>query len=82
MAQKRFEVLTPWAEEVDEGGTFRYPLITSVFSLSKWQDITGQESANIPPEPNLVSLLAEADETVLDQIEADERFLVMWEEYL
>jgi len=81
MAQKQFEVLTPWQEVDDEGSLSRWPLVTSEFSLSRWSDITGQESANIPPEPNLVSILAEADETVLDVIEQDARFLILWEEY-
>ena len=83
MAQKRFEVLTPWVEEENEDGDIsRWPLVTSEYHMARWQDITGQDAANIAPEPNLVSILAEADETVLDAIESDNRFLLLWEESL
>lgn len=82
MVRKQVEILTPWHEEVDDGTTSRWPLVTSEFALAKWQDITGQDAANLLPNPNVVSILAEADETIIAQIAADNRFYVLWEEYL
>lgn len=81
MAQKQAEILTPWEQVTEEGETSRWPLVTSEFAFARWSDITGQDSANIPPAPNLVSILAEADESVIAQVAADNRFYVVWEEY-
>ena len=56
--------------------------MTSEFALRSWTDITGQDAANLPSEPNIMSLLATADETVISAIAADARFFVLNEEYL
>lgn len=88
MARQRAEVLTPWTEafypdpETGEVASDRFPLVTDEYTLAKWTDITGQPAANIVPQPNLVSILVEADETVIEQIAADSHFYVLWEEYV
>lgn len=82
MALQQAEILTPWQEVTEEGETSRWPLVTGEFALARWSDITGQPAANLPSEPNLVSILAEADETVIAAIAADNRFWVLWEQYL
>lgn len=82
MALQRAEILTPWLEVTDEGEISRWPLVTSEFALRSWTDITGQDAANLPPEPNLVALLVTADETVINAIKLDARFFVLNEDYL
>ncbi len=82
MALVRAEILTPWEDVANEtGGVQRWPLVSSVFRLACWQDITGQPSANLLPNPNLFSILAVADETEIAAIKLDNRFFVVWEEY-
>lgn len=81
MAQVRAEVLTPWSSVEDvEFGVVNVPLIAIEFSLSRFVDVTGQEQ--VPPNPNVTSALIECDETVLDNIATDDRFFVVWEEYV
>lgn len=84
MAHIQAEILTPWYEEVDpdDGTRMRWPLVTGVFMFRRWEDITGQNAANLPPLPNLVSLLVEADETVIESVKLDVRFLVEWRDLL
>jgi hypothetical protein len=82
VATQRAEILTPWQEYTEEGLTYRAPLVTSEFSTRKYTDITGQDALNLIPAPNLVSVLIEADETVIAQVDADIRFFVLWEEYI
>jgi hypothetical protein len=82
MASLRVEILTPWQEVVDEEGDIsRWPLVTQEFSIQRWSDITGQDATRIVPSPNLLAILAEADETVIRLIEADDRFRVIWEDF-
>lgn len=72
-----FEVMTAWIGSGVEGDPNR-PLIGNAYSLKRWEDITGQPSANIPTDPNQYVVKALALCTVLDDIELDERFTVLW----
>jgi hypothetical protein len=82
MATVRAEILTPWHEYTEEGTTFRSPLVSVEYQIRKYQDITGQPSENMLPDPNIFSALIECDETVLAAIALDTRFFVVTEDLI
>ena len=72
-----FEVMTAWIGSGAESDPNR-PLIGNAYSLKRWEDTTGQPSANIPTDPNQYVVKVLALCTTLDDIEIDERFTVLW----
>ena len=75
----RAEIITPWAGSGAEQDPNR-PRLFSDHVVSKWEDVTGQSSANIPPESNMYIVLAECEESVMAQIETDNAYQVLWSE--
>ncbi len=83
MAQVRAEVLTPWAEiQHPVHGTIYRPLVAAEFTLSRFEDITGQPVENIIPDPNLASVLVTCEESELALVAADARLFVLWSEFV
>jgi len=46
----------------------------------KWEDVTAQASENIRPDPNLYIIYMELEADVLDALEADGDYLVLFAE--
>ena len=72
------EVLSPWLD-IDVGDDSRRAHLgtTYVVDLS---DITGQPSQNVMPSPNMMACYVRCEEAVLDAIEADADYYVLWAE--
>lgn len=72
----RSEVITGWGHKATGANkaqlALNYPLMC--------QDITGQPSANLWPEPNLLTVYVECEAVVLDAIEVDADYHVLWSE--
>ena len=73
----RFQVVTDFVGTGTEADPNR-PAIGDDYALSKWEDVTGTPSASITPASNTYVIQAEAAESVLDSIEADNDYLVLW----
>ena len=69
-------ILTPWTGEGTPTSPNR-PLLDDIFPVS-WQDVTAQSSENLKPDPNLYVIEVVCSAEVLSQIEADNRFMVLW----
>ena len=77
-ADKVAEVMTPWIGDGTPGVNPRRPLLKDTFGLMNWRDVTGQPSADLPPDPNLYVVKIQCSEAVLDSIALDDRFLIIW----
>ena len=73
------EVTTPWTGTGTMEDSNR-PLIGDTYSLKKWEDTTGQPAENLQPDPNIYIIKIQCTEEVLNQIEADENYTVLWSE--
>lgn len=74
------QVLTGWAGDGLTTATAYKPIITNDYTIRKYTDVTGQDSANLPPDPNLYIIEVEADESVITAIEADNNYQVLFSE--
>ena len=89
----QFEVITPWVGYADDPSPepSNHPKLQDDYphrfnpdgsvaqeGIRKWEDTTNQDAANIVPDPNLYVIKCEADETVLDLIEANPDYAVLW----
>ena len=77
MAKWRAEILSPWI--VETNGQKSIQLSRDYAGLTG-SDVTGQPAANIPPDPNLVVVGIECEATVLEAIERDAVYRVLWSE--
>jgi len=68
------EVLTEW---LFEDGTNR-PRLTKDYRLVSAVDTTGQPVENLVPDPNQSIWYIVCEEAMLDLIEADNNYLVLW----
>jgi len=75
------EIITPWIGTGTPADPNR-PQLGDDHALSKWEDVTGQPSANLKPLPNLFVVRAEMTDAVLTAIEADSTYEVLWSEVL
>ena len=75
----RAEITTTWTGTGAQDDDNR-PQLGDDYALRKWEDVTGQPSANLRPDPNLYVVRVECEEAVLDAIEADADYLVLWSE--
>lgn len=70
------EIVTAWGYKPSGANkaqlALAYPLLC--------QDITGQPSTNLQPDPNLLSVYVECEASVLDAISADGDFHILWQE--
>lgn len=76
---QRALIVTPYTGTGQGGDAYR-PLVADAYPLARWQDVTGQQLAQIVPAPNAYSVEAEADTSTLDAIAADGRFGLIWRE--
>jgi len=72
---KRSECLTPWIGTGTEEDSNR-PQLVNDYDIKKWSDVTGQPVSH--PDPNSYTILAECEDAVLTQIEADATYHVLW----
>ena len=79
MAKWQAEVLSPWT--VDANGQ-RSIQISRDYAGLTGSDITFQPAENLVPDPNLMAVLIECEAAVLDAIEADGDYLVLWSKEL
>jgi hypothetical protein len=73
------ECMTQWKGDGTQDNANR-PTIGDDYAVKKWQDHTGQPSANLQPDPNLYIVYVECEADVLDAIEADGNYFVLWSE--
>jgi hypothetical protein len=78
MARVTAEIVGPWLEVHDGEDVTRIPRVSDEYSLYAWEDITFQEASQIPPSPNLVSIRADCDDSVVAGIRANPLYRVMW----
>jgi len=74
-----FQVMTAWTGTGTEEDSNR-PLVADTYAIQKWTDVTGQPAQNLQPDPNLYTIEAEAEESVVNAIEADNDYFVVWSE--
>lgn len=79
MANAKAWVVTPWVARTVPG-TFDHPKLEDDHQLISWTDVTGQPVQNISPEPNEYTVEIICTEAVLDAIEADAQYEVLWSE--
>ena len=78
MSMIEAEVLVPWEERTDPSGmVYRTPAIDG--EVLDWEDVTGQDALNIPPEPNLLLVCLKTDRKRLQVLRRDARCHVVWE---
>ena len=77
MTQWQSEIMSPW---VVRGDGERVVRVTQDFAGITMSDTSCQPSANLTPDPNLMTCLVTCEEAVLDAIEADADYLVLWSE--
>ena len=75
------QITTNWTGSGKEDDANR-PQIGDEYKLAKWEDVTGQPSKNLAPDPNLYVVRIECEGEVLDAIEADGKYMVLWCEEL
>ena len=73
---ERAEVVTDWIGTGAQEDSNR-PSLGDAFTLSKWEDITGQPAANIRPDPNAYVVYTEAETAVMDAIAADPNHVIL-----
>ena len=77
MAKWRAEILSPWI--VEANGQNSIQLSKDYIGLTG-SDVTGQSAANIIPDPNLVVVAIECETPVLEAIEKNAAYRVLWSE--
>ena len=77
MALWRSEILSPWT--VDANGQRSIQISRDYVGLTG-SDITFQPAENLVPDPNLMSVVIECEAAVLDAIEKDSNYQVLWSE--
>ena len=78
----RAEILTAWTGTGTEQDSYSPKITTDHPTIAKYEDITGQPSANLTPNPNNFSSLIECDDATLAAIEADNQYYVVWSEVI
>ena len=73
------EVLTAWVGDGVSIETANRPKLIDDYSV-KMEDVTGQPSANLHPDPNLYIVQIECDQATLDLIDADPNYVIGWVE--
>lgn len=73
----RAAVITPWQGAGTHTDPFR-PKLAAEHALLAWDDVTGQPVTNITPSPNAYTLEIQATGEMLDLIEDDADYVVLW----
>ncbi len=71
---KRAQVMGSWIQQPG----VRVGELSRTYSLTRWEDVTGQAALAIPPEPNVSVWQIECGDEVMAGLEADARFAVIW----
>ena len=71
------EILSPWIVGADGQRSIQ---ISRDYAGLTGSDVTGQPVANIVPDPNMMAVLIECEAAVLDDIEKDSNYLVLFAE--
>ena len=75
----RCECSTQWIGDGTEDNANR-PKLGDDYDIHKFEDVTGQPSENLRPDPNNYIVLAEMEQSVLDLIAADSNYYIYWRE--
>jgi len=73
MAKWQAEVIGPWHPD-------RIPQIARDYAGLRMSETAGQAASQITPDPNLVTTWVECEAAVLDAIEKDGNYHVLWSE--
>jgi hypothetical protein len=68
-----------WEGDGTPGNPFR-PRLNVDFVLAAFEDITGQDALELPPEPNVYIIIAEMSDAVLTSIRAATGVIVLWDD--
>ena len=74
----RAEIMTPWIGTGASTDANR-PKLSDDYVIG-FEDVTGQPTGNLHPAPNLYIVQVECDAAMLNAIEADADYLVLWSE--
>lgn len=82
MANEYAQFLSPWTTEDQAGELVNVPKLPQDYpvtpnTLTKWQDITGQPTESITPDPNQYVIELWADTATMDAIEADSQYTMV-----
>lgn len=77
MVRWQAEVIGPWVIDLDGQKSKKLSRDYAGLFIS---DVTGQPSANIVPDPNLVAVLVTCEAAVLEAIKKDNAYLIVWSE--
>ena len=77
MAKWQAEVLSPWMVAANGQRSIQ---ISRDYAGLIGSDVTGQRAANILPDPNMMAVVIECEAVVLDAIEKDGNYQVLWSE--
>ena len=73
MALWNAELIGPWHPD-------RIPQIARDYTGLRMSETTGQPAVNITPDPNLVTTWIECEAAILDAIEKDNAYCILWSE--
>lgn len=74
----RARVATSWIPATVERGN--HPRLDDDHNLESWNDVTGQDTTVISPDPNAYTIDVVCDDAVLTALNADNNCAVMWSE--
>jgi len=83
MAMYRARVITPWVpawKDTRPRLKANRPQLLRDYTVLTSEDVTGQPTANITPSPNMYTLEIVADGAVIDAIDRDADYDVLWSE--
>lgn len=70
------QIIDTWIGSGINEDYIRPSIMDSPHNITKWEDVTGQQSP--PNTPNSVVIQVEAGKSVIDAIEADGNYQVLW----
>jgi hypothetical protein len=85
MANEYAVFTVPWTVILEEGEGINTPLLGQDYpynsgtgdGVKKWQDVTGQPSENLTPNPNQYQIEVWANTATMDAIEADATYTMV-----
>ena len=77
MAQEELIVLGPWTGDGLALATGFRPLVATAHVLEEWEDITGQPTEELAPDPNLMVARVRAQTAVATAIKANAQLVVL-----
>jgi len=71
------EVVTPWIGDGLTKQTAFRPKLTDFYN-AKMSDTTSQPNGELPPKPNIYVIWIEAEDTIVDAIETDSDYYILY----